>query len=575
MKEKNDPFSDLLLERHKESFFFAEDLSVLYIHGNLDKILKLPTSFVKPTLHKMLSPVSARFFKEAAREVSEKGEPILYKNIEFVKGNNCLFSDVSVHPTSVSESQKKVFLAVFHFRESPSADPNLTSVIFNSEENLLNRLQHAENDLIAARKRIRHLEFESTRKVKELSTGYQNLTISNEELQSTNEELQSVNEELHTVNEELHYKNRELQIANNDISNFLRSTDIGTIFLDKNLRIRKFTPTIKRQFDLISSDIGRSITGFSGNLQNVDLEELCRRVFTSEKPLQKLVTDSLGHDFLLRILPYRDEDGKIAGIVMTFVDMSKTKILLNKYDKSVRDMANKFDAIFRNSETPLLFVKKNGEITSLNRPLGNLDPQKVQGKNLFELIPDDRTLDLRQAFYSAFEERKYQSTILDLDDLADEGPTYFKFNLIPIPDMEDEDADGLVSLIAFDGTEEKKYLDKLEKTKSTFISFMANAQHQMVLLERNGTIAYINSANKSPLTVEELIGTKIYAQLPPGEVAAYKKSIEEIFEGKSNSKISFTYVTPEGEEAHSTVIATPVIVDEKVIYVALVGDPLD
>jgi len=125
------------------------------------------------------------------------------------------------------------------------------------------------------------------------------LIASNEELQSTNEELQSVNEELHTVNAELQEKNVELLSLNADMENLINSTDIGTLFLDKDFKIRRFTPAIAHQLQLKETDIGRSVSDFSWH--NLDLEEDAQLVLDTLKPLRAEFKNRAGDWYLKQI----------------------------------------------------------------------------------------------------------------------------------------------------------------------------------------------------------------------------------------------------------------------------------
>src|SRR4029077_13175783 len=120
-------------------------------------------------------------------------------------------------------------------------------------------LSHTKENLQAA---IEELETSN----EELQASNEELHASNEELQSTNEELQSVNEELYTVNAEYQRKIAELVELTNDMDNLLSSTEVGTIFLDAQLKIRKFTPQIAETFDLVLHDVGRSIETFRNDI---------------------------------------------------------------------------------------------------------------------------------------------------------------------------------------------------------------------------------------------------------------------------------------------------------------------
>jgi two-component system CheB/CheR fusion protein len=141
----------------------------------------------------------------------------------------------------------------------------------------------------------------------------------NEELESSKEELQSINEELNTINGELTAKNEALAEANSDIKNLLDSTLIATLFLDKDLRIRNFTPAMTEIFSMRAGDRGRPITDIVTRLSYPDLKRDVQKVLGSLSMIEHEVTiENNNATFLMRILPYRTVDDVIAGVVITF-----------------------------------------------------------------------------------------------------------------------------------------------------------------------------------------------------------------------------------------------------------------
>jgi two-component system CheB/CheR fusion protein len=192
----------------------------------------------------------------------------------------------------------------------------------------------------AARRRIDELdsELQSTREnlqstIEELQTTNEELQAtneemlaSNEELQSTNEELHSVNEELYTVNAEFEKKNKELQELNDDYDNLLRSTEVGTLFLDNELRIRRFNPAIKLTFNLLPLDIGRPVEHITYRLEGQrDMIADLKAVLKSGKALEKEVRTADGTWLLKRVLPFITAKGIQDGVVLTFTDITHVK----------------------------------------------------------------------------------------------------------------------------------------------------------------------------------------------------------------------------------------------------------
>lgn len=184
-------------------------------------------------------------------------------------------------------------------------------------EALETELRYAKENLQAT---VEELETSN----EELQASNEELVASNEELQSTNEELHSVNEELYTVNAEHQRKIQELTVLTDDMDNLLSSTQVHTIFLDRELRIRKFTPQIAEVFSFVTSDIGRSFDSFSHRLLRENLSDEVAHVLTTGETIEAEVQDVANRWFLMRILPYRTK-GQLEGVVLTLIDIGMLK----------------------------------------------------------------------------------------------------------------------------------------------------------------------------------------------------------------------------------------------------------
>jgi two-component system CheB/CheR fusion protein len=189
--------------------------------------------------------------------------------------------------------------------------------------------------------------------IEELKSSNEEMVSVNEELQSTNEELetskeelQSVNEELQTVNHELTVKIDELDRANSDLKNLYESTEIATIFLDRELIIRSFTPAVTRIFNLIPSDRGRPLTDIAHHLDYAELPQDIQQVFGARQPLERRVNrrDGTAH-YIVRALPYWTGSGKVEGAVLTFSDVTglaqaeeQQRVLVAELNHRVKNM---------------------------------------------------------------------------------------------------------------------------------------------------------------------------------------------------------------------------------------------
>ncbi|QEG33289.1 chemotaxis protein CheB [Bythopirellula goksoeyrii] len=226
----------------------------------------------------------------------------------------------------------------------------------------------------------------------ELQATNEELVASNEELQSTNEELHSVNEELYTVNAEFQNKIAELTELTNDMDNLLESTEIGTIFLDKNLTIRKFTGKVEKWFDLMSRDIGRKISVFTHNLKHPDLLADVQQVLNQEQPLEREVLDQEGKWLHLRLHPYLT-DGKTMGVVMTLIDISNLKQTHAKLQR--------LSAIVESSDDAIIGKSFEGIIETWNHAAEQLfgyTAEEAIGRDISLILPANTTDEARQYF---------------------------------------------------------------------------------------------------------------------------------------------------------------------------------
>jgi two-component system CheB/CheR fusion protein len=196
------------------------------------------------------------------------------------------------------------------------------------------RRAELEQELLRVRAEARATHEEMQTAQEELRSANEELQSTNEELQSTNEELttskeemQSLNEELQTVNTELQAKVDELSRASNDMRNLLDSTDIATLFLDRDLRVRRFTTQATQIIKLIPGDVGRAVTDLVSELDYPALAEDVREVLRTLASKEQPAPTRDGRWFAVRIMPYRTHDDRIDGVVITFADVTAARNL--------------------------------------------------------------------------------------------------------------------------------------------------------------------------------------------------------------------------------------------------------
>ncbi len=227
-------------------------------------------------------------------------------------------------------ARDKARTALVIFIEGGPMEKPLTDDGDASEGQGLNvTIQQLHDELSATRARLKASHEEEEAANEELRAANEELQSINEEYRSTaeeletsKEELQSYNEELQTLNNELKAKLESVSRAHNDLLNLMASTDVGTLFLDTRLQIKRFTPRVAEIFNITAGDEGRSITDFTHRLDHDALPADAEEVLRTLVPVEREVHSGAGAWFLIRLRPYRTTEDKIEGVVVTFVDVT-------------------------------------------------------------------------------------------------------------------------------------------------------------------------------------------------------------------------------------------------------------
>jgi two-component system, chemotaxis family, CheB/CheR fusion protein len=207
------------------------------------------------------------------------------------------------------------------FEEVPG--PSERSATAEPSDDLGRQLEEANRRLESVIEQYEVSQEEMTASNEELQSTNEELRSTMEELETSKEELQSTNEELATLNQENRHKVEELAMLSSDLQNLLTATDIATIFLDRQLRIVRFTPPITQIFNIVHDDRGRPLTDFTNRLGGHQLAADAERVLDRLVPVEYEVRSDDGRWLLTRVLPYRTSDDRIEGVVITFVDITR------------------------------------------------------------------------------------------------------------------------------------------------------------------------------------------------------------------------------------------------------------
>ena len=330
---------------------------ILYLHGRAGLFLEpAPGDAGINNILKMAREGLRRDLTSALHKAVGTKDRIQCLNIRVKTNGHHTLVNLSVSPVLSSTAgalESPLFLVILEVAPAPPTQPSAVAAITQSASatshngdihaqivELNEELQAKEEYLHAAKEELETSNEELKSSNEEMQSVNEELQSTNEELETSKEEMQSINEELSTVNTELQIKVTDLSRANNDMNNLLAGTGIGTIFVDFNLRILRFTPAATRIINLILSDVGRPVGHIVSNLIGydrlvADVQEVLRTLIPKEIDVQTPEPKN----YTIRILPYRTLDNVIEGAVITFVDITDvvhTREALQKANELLR-----------------------------------------------------------------------------------------------------------------------------------------------------------------------------------------------------------------------------------------------
>jgi two-component system CheB/CheR fusion protein len=349
---------DRLLETHMPPSFLINDRwELVHSFGGAGRYLSMRDGRVTSKLLELIDPNLKTVLLGAVPRAEKQLTAVSFTRIQITNNEGKQETiRLKVEPLHDRIAGLTSFLIVLETMEAPQSQPN--DVVVDMRVASREQLESLEHDLRYTRENLQALIEEQESSNEELQATNEELVASNEELQSTNEELHSVNEELYTVNAEYQHKIDELTRLTADMENLLLVSDVGIIFLDTDLRIRRFTPHLARLFNFLPQDVGRFLGSFT-NLLDVSLAELLQKVLRTEKPVEKEVRDRHGNCYFMRILPYRINPMTVDGIVLSLIDVSQIKKAESKLEY--------LSAIVESTGEAVVGKDLNGKILSWNR----------------------------------------------------------------------------------------------------------------------------------------------------------------------------------------------------------------
>ncbi|MEY9185498.1 CheR family methyltransferase [Bradyrhizobium sp. USDA 313] len=351
-----------IAERYAPAYVITDDsFHILHFSGRTGRYIEPTAGAATLDLLQLIHRDLRLELRTALGRAAESNEAAHAEQVQLGQNGHRVLVDITVEPIQEGNGGQRNFVVLF--KDGPTrvvdADQSNPNVLVRTEH-----IERLEGELRATRERLQATieELESTNEeLKSSNEEYQSLNeelqSANEELETSREELQSVNEELTTVNGELAHRVQELTRATSDLKNFLESTQIATVFLDNDLRVMNFTPAIAQILHLVETDTGRPLAHIKARIPIEELYDDIRRVLRTLAGVEReLSAPDSGTRYIVRILPYRSIDNFIAGVVITFVDVTaitraeeRQRLLLAELQHRVRNTLGVVRSIARRS----------------------------------------------------------------------------------------------------------------------------------------------------------------------------------------------------------------------------------
>ncbi|MCB0180178.1 MAG: PAS domain-containing protein, partial [Anaerolineae bacterium] len=494
------------------------DDSYMLIHafGEVRDFLKAPVGYqidlnvLHMTPEELSLPVST-----ALQRSIQTQEEVMLRDIpvkELSKSNRI---NLITRPFWSQGSQRRLYLVIFDLTDPKEITEEDPGESFNLSRSASQRIKDLEQELQYTKENLQATIEELETANEELQATNEELLAANEELQSTNEELQSVNEELITVNTEYQAKIKELTLLNDDVNNLLRSTDIGTIFLDSDLCVRKFTPATTAVINLLEYDIGRPLSHITHNLIGVDLVSLSQKVLESATTIERELQSSQNGWYFLKVMPFRTSTNQIDGVLITLVDFTA----LRRAEYEIEDL-DKARVYLNNVGILIMALNPNGDISFISRKGAELlgyRPDDIIGQNWFKTCLPKAEQKQAQAVFQQLMAGGQQNNAVNESYIVDR--TGHKKQISWTSSLLKDESGKIVGMLSsgIDITERTQIETALKESEERFRVALKNAPVTVTQQDRELNYRWIYNTNTYYHNTEDVIGKSEFDLLPKEE----------------------------------------------------------
>ncbi len=516
----------LIQEYVPDSMIIDSQFNLLHTTGNTNRWLSLPSGEVSANVFSMMPESLAIPIEVVASKVLHDAKPVTLTGIKIPPqlipfyGNEELLQ-INIRSKKIDHDVHYLFLT-FESKTADKQEEAIEKINVNEASN--SRIHILERELRANRETLQTA-------IEELESSNEELQAANEELQSSNEELESVNEELYTVNSEYQEKNTELAYTNDDLSNLIQSTEIAILFLDSQLNIRRYTPSIKKIMELMPHDIGRNLSHFRSKVQLDNFLEHVETVLEKLIPYETSVKDLKGKEYLLKVSPFRTSQNEIRGVVLVFVDLTQSNKLQKEIqlsDNALSDLKSKhadqteiLGIISENMNDMVLIIDQKGNIeycTPSATALTGYSYEQLLQLNLFNKITNEKQLEKLKNAITGFLNNQHSGLIEFELQRNNDINRWFEASLKPI----NNSASGNYRILMTVRDVQERWLREEEYKRNSLIAEQTSSA--ILITDIEGRICFTNKAfeKMSGYLEEEVLGKR------PGDFLQGEESDPEI-----------------------------------------------
>jgi two-component system CheB/CheR fusion protein len=479
----------LLSEYEPATALINRQHEILNVTGPLVNFLEFPSGEITKDLLALARPGLRTRLRSACHKALTERSVVRDVRARVKRDGSYFSCSITLRPVLDPNYSEDLLLVIFQDRR-----PDQLSI----ENDWKTTVERETLDAASNAPLVDLLEFELKKTREELQGtseqlrgGIEELQSSNEELESSKEELQSLNEELNTVNCQLVEKIAELDLSNSEINDLMTSTEIATLYIDKELRIKRFTAPALKLLRLSPSDEGKHLRELNAPLLDDDLFEECQQVLIDYQHVETEVNSVDGKSYLRRTLPFQASHNQSKGVVVTFIDLTERRRL----ESQQRELDSKFRKVFDNVATGVA-------ITTWDRLFEHCNPaycellgysqEELHCTDFISLIhPEDQECytekieELKSGRVSSFEiENRYFR--------KDGQLVWVRKFLSVLPDETGKPA-YLVKLIT-NQTQQRKAAAELQRSEAMTRAILASLPSHIAVIDDEGTIIATNPA---------------------------------------------------------------------------------